>query len=59
VEVFKINLSRIAKIQDYDQRKRIMMLLHKFEREENKDKVVDRYIKWFDREKLNDEKWRK
>jgi len=57
--VFKINLSRLAKIQDIDQRKRIMMLLHKFEREEDKDKVVDRYIKWFDREKLNDEKRRK
>ncbi|MDR6555456.1 hypothetical protein [Paenibacillus qinlingensis] len=47
-----MNLAKLAKIQDFDQRKKIMMLLHKFEREDDKNRIVDRYIKEV-------EKWRK
>lgn len=47
-----MNLAKLAPIQEYDQRKKIMMLLHKFERESDKDRIVDRYIR-------EAEKWRK
>lgn len=40
-----MNLAKLAPIRDIDQRKRIMMLLHKFERESDKERIVDRYVK--------------
>lgn len=47
-----MNLAKLAPIQDIDQRKKIMMLLHKFERECDKERIVHRYLKTV-------EKWRK
>lgn len=53
-----MNVAKLASIQDYDQRKRIMMLSQRYERMPEQERIMRRLVEYYKGEKSG-EKWRK